>query len=60
MRKELKIIKQLFSLVEKNGYASAAITIGERDTQSLKRWLKEKSIPAYKLNVINDYLRRKI
>ena len=57
---EHRLINKLLKLVDKYGYAYTATLIKERDTQSLKRWLKMDSIPAYKVSVINDYLKRGI
>lgn len=55
---EAALLKKLQKLSDRYGYAKAAAMIGERDTQALKRWLKEKNIPIYKINVVKDYLRR--
>lgn len=52
------ILQELEALTEKFGFAYVANKILERDTQSLKRWLKEKHIPEYKINVIKEFLRR--
>ena len=41
-----------------HGWAEVAVMLGERDTQSIKRWIKQGFIPEYKTNLITQYLKR--
>lgn len=52
--------KKLNQLVKEHGWAKVASMLGERDTQSLKRWLKRGEVPEYKKNTIKVYLDRGI
>ena len=54
-----KLRKKLETLVKKHGWSKVAVMINEKDTQNLKRWIKSRNIPDYRLNVIDGYLRRK-
>lgn len=47
-------MKRLINATNKFGPAKVALTIGERDTQSLHRWIKNNRVPAIKVASVRD------
>lgn len=41
-----KMISKLKSLIDKNGHVFVAYHLGQRDTWSIKQWIKRKQVPA--------------